>query len=317
MMTNWYVKDLSKLTGVSVQTLHHYDRIALLKPSIRLSNGYRVYSEKDLLRLQQIVALKFFGFDLKRIKELLVIDTDALEHFSAQAELLERKAQSLLDASNVLKGVVSGVVNDKSITWESVIKLIEVYRMTQQLENSWMKEIFTPEELKQYAAFEAELKGNATPAQKAAFENKWTDLLKEISGNLNKDPDSQLGIAIGKKCMVWLNEVYGRKYAHLRTKKFEKGFAEGKGLDEVGLTPEMVLWLDKAINAYLVDRFRDILSKVGSESSSEVLKLWNDALDDLYGEDKSRQHVIYDRALADEKVSQTAKDWLKSIIKTV
>ena len=47
-MTQWYVKDLSKLTDVSVQTLHHYDRIDLLKPSVRLSNGYRVYSEKDL-----------------------------------------------------------------------------------------------------------------------------------------------------------------------------------------------------------------------------------------------------------------------------
>ena len=59
-MTHWYVKTLSKLTGVSVQTLHHYDRIDLLKPSLRLSNGYRVYSEKDLLQLQQIIALKFF-----------------------------------------------------------------------------------------------------------------------------------------------------------------------------------------------------------------------------------------------------------------
>lgn len=46
-MTKWYVKDLSKITGVSTQTLHHYDRIDLLKPSIRLANGYRVYSEKD------------------------------------------------------------------------------------------------------------------------------------------------------------------------------------------------------------------------------------------------------------------------------
>ena len=61
-MTQWYVKDLSKLTGISVQTLHHYDRIALLKPSLRLSNGYRLYSEQDLLKLQQIIALKFFGF---------------------------------------------------------------------------------------------------------------------------------------------------------------------------------------------------------------------------------------------------------------
>lgn len=46
-MAEWYVKDLSKLTGVSVQTLHHYDRIDLLKPSVRLSNGYRIYSETD------------------------------------------------------------------------------------------------------------------------------------------------------------------------------------------------------------------------------------------------------------------------------
>lgn len=50
-MTKWYVKDLSKITGVSTQTLHHYDRIDLLKPSIRLANGYRVYSENDLLKL--------------------------------------------------------------------------------------------------------------------------------------------------------------------------------------------------------------------------------------------------------------------------
>lgn len=71
-MTQWFVKDLSQLTGVSVQTLHHYDRIGLLKPSLRLANGYRVYSEKDLLKLQQIIALKFFGFELSQIKTLLM-----------------------------------------------------------------------------------------------------------------------------------------------------------------------------------------------------------------------------------------------------
>lgn len=55
-MTQWFVKDLSKLiTGISVQTLHHCDRIGLLMPSL-LSNGYRVYSEKDFLKLQQVIA---------------------------------------------------------------------------------------------------------------------------------------------------------------------------------------------------------------------------------------------------------------------
>jgi hypothetical protein len=72
----------------------------------------------------------------------------------------------------------------------------------------------------------------------------------EIKRNLGKDPESTIGIAIGKKCMDWINGVYGKKYAHLRTKKFEKGFVEGNGLGEVGLTPEIVSWMDKAKDAY-------------------------------------------------------------------
>ena len=125
-MTHWYVKDLSKLTGISVQTLHHYDRIDLLGPSLRLSNGYRVYSEKDLLQLQQIIALKFFGFELSKIKLLLMGNAGALEHFSVQAQFLEQKANSLLEASKVLKSIISKVSDDKSIPWETIFKLIEV-----------------------------------------------------------------------------------------------------------------------------------------------------------------------------------------------
>lgn len=79
-MTQWFVKDLSRLTGVSVQTLHHYDRIQLLKPSLRLVNGYRVYSENDLLKLQQIIALKFFGFELSQIKTLKLESYLYLKH---------------------------------------------------------------------------------------------------------------------------------------------------------------------------------------------------------------------------------------------
>ena len=90
-MAQWFVKDLSRLTQVSVQTLHHYDRIGLLKPSLRLTNGYRVYTEKDLLGLQQIIALKFFGFELSKIKALLTDDEGALEHLAKQAKLLEQR----------------------------------------------------------------------------------------------------------------------------------------------------------------------------------------------------------------------------------
>ncbi len=313
MMTQWYVKDLSKLTGVSVQTLHHYDRIDLLKPSVRLPNGYRLYAEKDLLQLQQIIALKFFGFELAQIKTLLTGSVGALEHFSVQATLLEQKANNLLEASKTLKNILSEVVDNKSIPWETIIQLIEVYHMTQKLEHTWVKDIFTPEELKEYATFETELKSRSTPEQKAAFEKNWSHLVEELNNNLNQDPQSEIGIRLGKKFMDWVNGVYGKKYAHLRTKKFERGFGEGKGLEETGLTPESVSWIDKAMNAYWRDRIYGILNKVGSESSDIVLKLWQEVLEDMYGEDTTRQKEIYDLVLNDENVNEKAKKWLKNL----
>lgn len=313
-MTQWYVKDLSKLTGVSVQTLHHYDRIDLLKPSVRLSNGYRLYSEKDLLKLQQIIALKYFGFELSQIKSLLINDDgEVLEHFSVQARFLEQKANALLDASKALKRILSDVTHDKSIPWETIIKLIEVYRMTQQLEHDWVKEIFTPEELRQYADFEAELK--ARPEQEAEFESKWNVLTNEIQKNLNTDPASEAGIRLSEKIMTLINELYGKKYAHLRTIIFEKGFGEGKGLDVVGLTPEMVAWMDKGFDAYYRHRIYHVLSQVGRRSSSEVLKLWNEVLDEMYGENNDRKQEVIDAVMEDEHVSHAAKQWLKSIDK--
>ena len=314
-MTQWYVKDLSKLTDVSVQTLHHYDRIDLLKPSVRMENGYRVYSEKDLLKLQQIIALKFFGFELSQIKALLSGTASTLENFSAQALFLEQKANTLFEASKTLKNILSTVKDDKSIPWETVIKLIEVYRMTQQLEHSWVKEIFTPDELKQYVEFETELKTNSTPAEQAAFEKNWFAMVEDLRRNLKNDPTSEIGIAIGERCMKWVNGLYGKKYAHLRTKKFEKGFAEGKGLEEVGLTPEMVSWLDKAMDAYWHQRIYDILKQVGISSEDKILNLWNAVLDDMYGNDNERKKEIYTLVAQDEKISSEAKNWLRKIAK--
>jgi DNA-binding transcriptional MerR regulator len=313
-MTQWYVKDLSKLTGVSVQTLHHYDRINLLKPSARLESGYRLYSEKDLLQLQQIIALKFFGFELSHIKTLLSGDANMSDHFSMQAQFLEEKAKTLLEASQTLKKIMTNCSHNQSIPWETIIESIEVYRMTQQLEHSWVKEIFTTEELKQYADFEAEVKSRSTPEQKALFEKNWANLIAEINSNLNNDPNSAVGISIGKKCMLLVNGLYGKKYAHLRTKKFEKGFAEGKGLEEISLTPESVSWLDTAMDAYWRDRIYGILNKIDSSFSDEtIFKLWKEVLDDMYGDDDSRKKEIYDIVLADEKVSEKAKEWLKTL----
>jgi len=70
-MTHYSVKQLSKLAGVSVRTLHHYDRIGLLKPAFRSEKGYRFYERAELLQLQQILFYKELDFPLKEIGEII------------------------------------------------------------------------------------------------------------------------------------------------------------------------------------------------------------------------------------------------------
>lgn len=70
-MTKYSVKQLANLANISVRTLHHYDRIDLLKPSFRSEKGYRFYERKELLLLQQILFYRELGFALKDIATII------------------------------------------------------------------------------------------------------------------------------------------------------------------------------------------------------------------------------------------------------
>ncbi|SEW35142.1 MerR family transcriptional regulator [Chitinophaga arvensicola] len=92
-MNKYSVKKLSQLAGVSVRTLHLYDKMDLLKPSVRTGAGYRLYGEKELLRLQQILFYRELDFPLKEICDIL--DDPAFDLMQALEEhkvaLLARK----------------------------------------------------------------------------------------------------------------------------------------------------------------------------------------------------------------------------------
>lgn len=84
------VHEVAKLTGVTPRTLHHYDSIGLLKPSVVTEARYRLYEEKDLIRLQEILFFRELQFPLKEIKIILDSpDFDPLEVIAQQIELLE------------------------------------------------------------------------------------------------------------------------------------------------------------------------------------------------------------------------------------
>ena len=91
----YHIKEAAQLSGVSIKTLYHYDKIGLLVP-LKSENGYRTYSQEDLERLQVILYYKYLGFSLEKIAELLKEEKmNLLPHLTRQLDYLTRERQHL------------------------------------------------------------------------------------------------------------------------------------------------------------------------------------------------------------------------------
>lgn len=145
----WYVKKLSKLSQVSVRTLHYYDKIGLLKPSGRAPNGYRVYSETDLITLKKVIAFKFFGFTLIQIHLLLRNDVDILKLLRAQLKLLREEISHLEHAQKKLLTLAIHELEEKRILdWHKLVDLIQLHDKEEKLIRNQVNQAFLEEQLK-------------------------------------------------------------------------------------------------------------------------------------------------------------------------
>lgn len=93
-MQRYTVKEVCGLAGVTVKTLYHYQKIGLLEPCEVTTAGYRLYSDKELARLQQILFYRELGFSLRDIKHALEHESERIHVLTKQQQLLlQRKAQ--------------------------------------------------------------------------------------------------------------------------------------------------------------------------------------------------------------------------------
>src|SRR5689334_21169574 len=87
---------VATLTGVSVRTLHHYDHIGLVVPSVRTPAGYRGYTDSDIERLHLVLVYRAVGMPLEEIRVLLDdASVDAVAHLRRQHALLREQADRL------------------------------------------------------------------------------------------------------------------------------------------------------------------------------------------------------------------------------
>jgi DNA-binding transcriptional MerR regulator len=196
-------REFAALSGVTVRTLHHYDRLRLLKPSRYTEAGYRLYSERDFARLEQIVALKFIGFPLREIKKILSRDSlDLAARLRQQREAIEEKRLRLDLAIQAIQRAEFVAGTSREPGWETFAKIIEVINMQTDME--WSKKYYSEE-----AQREIEKRAATIPREVIEqAQRDWAVLIKEVGAAVSsgEDPASEKSHALARR---WAELVKG------------------------------------------------------------------------------------------------------------
>lgn len=239
------VKEISELTGISVRTLHYYDEIGLLKPTEKSDAGYRLYDDKALETLQQILFFREFDISLKEIKA--VLDNPALERnqiLQVQRKMLVTKKERMERLIASIDGILKGE-NKMDFTIFTKTEVEEMFQtmlehMPENMRNIAIKEFGSIEQWKKHymevVSSEEMQKGYAKVVEWYGGKDKFlsvarTPVSKEVAESYNKRIEAILQKLIAKQnCDIDSFEVkelvgeYGFVMKQLAQIKEEKGF---------------------------------------------------------------------------------------------
>lgn len=186
MMT---VHEVSKISGVSIRALHHYDNIGLL-PATEVTNaGYRMYDDTALERLQHILLFKELQFSLKEIKDILDSpDFDRSRALEQQIHLLELRKEHLQNLIDLAWGIKA--IGVKHMSFEAFdTKKIDEY--AKQAKASWGK-------TDAYKEYEQKTAGRSKEEQQS-INIKMMEIFSEFGKIKNQSPDSEAAVGLAKK----------------------------------------------------------------------------------------------------------------------
>jgi DNA-binding transcriptional MerR regulator len=115
---------VAALTGVSVRTLHHYDHVGLVVPSVRTPAGYRGYTDADIERLHFVLVYRSVGMPLEEIHALLDdSDADVLEHLQHQHDVLLEQAARLQQTIKAVEELMDAHREGIQLTAEEQVEI--------------------------------------------------------------------------------------------------------------------------------------------------------------------------------------------------
>ena len=141
------IGEFAKLAGVTQRTLRYYDKIGLLKPEAYSEKEYRLYSEEDMIKLQNIVALRYLKFSLAEIQEMLRKEGEnftARESLKKQKEAFQREKEHL---SRILN-TIDQIEKTDELKWSDMTGLIRLIKSDEEVQSRfgevWRRDVGKP-----------------------------------------------------------------------------------------------------------------------------------------------------------------------------
>jgi|SRR5699024_2546404 len=200
------IGQLSKKTGVTIRTLDYYHEINLLSPSSKTEGGHRLYTEDDVFRLQQVLAMKYMGFSLTRIKDNLaeggeVTWQQSLEH---QLEMVKEQKIHLEKLEKALKGVLDSIQFEEKFNWHIVFEIIYLFQHNPDIYHKMYEKELNEEEQKNMK----ELINN----RKQEDLQEWKEIIHEVRGLVYEDPASKRAQQLAEQWIHLVHDMFGENH---------------------------------------------------------------------------------------------------------
>jgi DNA-binding transcriptional MerR regulator len=133
------ILEFVRRAGVTVRTLHYYDRVGVLRPKRRTRSGYRLYDDADFRRLEQIVVLKFLGLPLNEIARVLDGKANLVDVLTTQHQQLSAQWKRVSTALNAIDHIRKSIERGPLPDWPQLAAIVSEIGMENDAEALWKK----------------------------------------------------------------------------------------------------------------------------------------------------------------------------------
>ncbi len=201
------IQQFAKLANVTVRTLHHYDRLGLLSPTLRSANGYRLYRKEDLAQLESILVLRYLGISLREIAALLATgahspEQDLADTLTRQASVLRERRDGIDRVLRTIERASRAMEKSNKPDWSLYQTILEEIHM--QETQDWTQKYYSPEA--QQAIEERRPLWN--PEMQAKVTADWEQMYADVQNAIDRkvEPTSDEGKELAAR---WMKLIEG------------------------------------------------------------------------------------------------------------